>query len=548
MLRIVPLGGLGEIGLNALVVETSTDAVLVDCGLMFPRAHEPGVDVVLPDLQALDDLAGKLRGVVLTHGHEDHVGALAHLLREHELPIYGAPLTLAVVRHRLQESGVAADLRVMEGGRLLRLGEELEVEPFHVTHSIPDAFGLALRTPDGLVVHTGDFKIDHTPVEGPTTDLQRLAAFGKEGVRLLLSDSTNAERPGRSLSERAVASALEPVFADAKARIFFSTFSSNLQRLQLVVDATRRHGRKLLIAGRAMENFVRMGAELGRIELPHGLVVDAATARSLRHDALTVLCTGAQGEPRGMLSRLAEGDDGTPVTADEGDLVVLSARVIPGSEIAVAALVSAFARRGVRVLQDDPAGLHATGHACRDEQQLMLRLTQPRGFVPIHGEARMLAAHVRIAQQTGLAERDCHLLFDGDVLDVQKTRAQIVGRVPAGKLFAESRTGPLVPPSVLEERRRLGEAGVVAVTVLRHGSTRKLARPPVLSAKGVPLTSGTHEAVAREVTAALAQLPEGLSRDDAAVRAEIELATRRAVRRGAEQRPFIFVTVLDLDS
>lgn len=548
MLRIVPLGGLGEIGLNSMVLETADDAVLVDCGLMFPQEAGLGVDVVVPDFTYLRGLADKLRALVLTHGHEDHLGAVPFLLRERPLPVYGSRFTLGLLRPKLEEAGIEGDLRELPPKQPLELGHDFVVEGVPVTHSIPDGYGLAIDTPEGLVVHTGDFKVDHRPIDDRPTDLARFGALGDRGVLALLSDSTNSERPGVSLSERQVGVALEGVFARARARVVVSTFASNVHRIQQVLDASRRFGRKVVLVGRSMHESVRIAGELGFLEVPLGLIVDADEGKKLRHDAVTVLSTGAQGEPRAALVRMATGDPSAPFPIDEGDLVVLSSRYIPGNEVAIGHMVNQLVRRGAEVVYEGAEEIHASGHAYREEQRLMLRLTRPRHFVPIHGEYRHLARHAKTAQETGLAERACHVLLDGDVLEFVDGRAFVNGTVPTGRVYVESRAGPDVPALVLRERSLLAETGLAIVVLVIDRTTGEVVRGPELTARGLALPDEATllPELRREVLNTLATLAPGTRADAGAVQEELRRAVRRVFKRLASKPPVVLPLVIEL--
>ena len=544
----MPLGGLGEIGLNSMVLETGDDAVLVDCGLMFPQEQGLGVDVVVPDLTYLRGIPEKLRAVVLTHGHEDHIGAVPFVLKEHRVPVYGSRFTLALLKGKLAEAGIEGDLRELPPGEKLELGHDFLVEGVPVTHSIPDGFGLGIDTPEGLVVHTGDFKIDHRPIDDRPTDLARFGALGKNGVLALLSDSTNSERPGGSLSEAQVGLAFEQVFARARARVVVSTFASNIHRIQQVLDASRRFGRKVVLVGRSMNENVRLAHELGFLEVPLGLVVDLDEGKKLRHDQVTVLSTGAQGEPRAALVRMATGDPSAPFPIDEGDLVALSSRYIPGNEVAIGHMVNHLVRRGAEVLYESAEEIHASGHACREEQRLMLRLVQPKHFVPIHGEYRHLARHAKTAQETGLAERACHLLLDGDVLQFEGGRAWTNGTAPSGRVYVESRAGPDVPALVLRERSLLAETGLAIVVLVIDKKSGEVVRGPELTARGLALPdeAALLPELRREVLNTLATLAPGTRADAGAVQEEVRRAVRRVFKRLASKPPVVLPVVIEL--
>jgi len=549
MLRIIPLGGLGEVGLNAMVFETEDEAFLVDCGIMFPPAGALGVEVVLPDFSYLREIGDKLKGVVLTHGHEDHIGALPFLLKELDLPVYGAAFTLGLLAPKLEEFGVKAQLTEFAAGDTVELGRgAFRVEGIRVTHSIPDALGLAIHSPEGLVVHTGDFKIDHTPIGDLPTDLQRFARLGGDGVLALLSDSTNSEREGSSLSERQVGSALEEIFAKAKARVIVATFASNIHRIQQILDASRKFGRKVVLVGRSMQQNTRIASQLGLLDIPPGIIVEAERAQSLRHHEVTVLSTGAQGEPRSALVRMALGDPNAPMPIDEGDLVVLSSRFIPGNEVAIGHLVNRLAMRGAEVIYEGAEPIHASGHAYSEEQRLMLRLTNPRHFVPIHGEYRHLARHVKTAHGVGIPDSACHLITDGEVLQFEHGSASRQGTVPSGRVYVDRRGGPDVPELILRERSLIAETGLVTAVVVIDQASGALLRGPEITAKGiaVPDPDALLADLRREVSTALDSLSPLLRSDTTLVQEEVRLAVRRAYKRSTERKPVVLPLVIVL--
>jgi len=548
MLRIIPLGGLGEVGLNAMVFETEGEAFLVDCGIMFPQAENLGIDVVLPDMTYLRELGDKLKGVVLTHGHEDHIGALPHLLKEMPLPVWGSRFTLGLLKGRLDEFDISADLRELSAGSTATISEAFRVEGIRVTHSIPDALGLAIHTPEGLVVHTGDFKVDHTPIDDQPIDLKRFGRLGGDGVLALLSDSTNSERAGSTISERKVGRALETIFARARARVVVATFASNIHRIQQVLDISRRFGRKVTLLGRSMQQNVKIAAELGYLDVPFNILVEPERAREMRHHEVTALSTGAQGEPRSALARMASGDPNAPLSLDEGDTVILSSRFIPGNEVAIGNVINLLAMRGADVIYESAEEIHVSGHAHAEEQKLMLRLVDPRHFVPIHGEYRHLLRHVKTAYSVGLTDSQCHLITDGEVLEFAGGAARQAGRVPSGRVYVERRGGPDVPELTLRERALIAETGLVTAVVVIDRTSGAVVRGPEITARGinVPDEARLHADVRSEVLAALDRLSPLLRSDAATVQEEVRLAVRRAYKRSTERKPVVLPLVIEL--
>src|SRR5919197_135035 len=494
--RIAALGGLGEIGMNCMALECDGKVAVVDCGVMFP--NEPiGIDAILPDVSWIAERAAQVSAIFVTHGHEDHIGALPHLLRRVRAPVHVPPFAKGLLEARLREAGVDADLRVARPGDVRGEGGPISAEFIAVTHSIPDACALALSTPQGLVFHTGDFKIDPSPVGGWGFDLARLESLGRAGVRLLLSDSTNAERPGSSLAESQVGPALEEAFERAQGRIFVSCFASNVHRIQQVAHAARAFGRRLALLGRAMETNVRLALELGYLTFPGWQLCSLQEAKELPPKELCVLTTGSQGEPRSALSRLARGDH-PELALGPGDLVVLSSRHIPGNEIAVGHLVNELTRRGAEAAIEALSPLQVSGHAQEAEQRRVIALARPERFVPIHGEYRHLARHAAHAASEGVAHR--HLLTDGDVLELSDAGARVLEeRLPVGRVYADRDASGAaeVGELVVKDRRLLAESGLCLAVLAVDRASGAIVRGPEFFARGVAGFDGAEEALRR---------------------------------------------------
>ena len=545
--RIVPLGGLGEVGMNCMAVECDGRIAVVDCGIMFP--NEPlGIDVIAPDLSWVRERREQVGAVFLTHGHEDHLGALPFLLRDVPVPVYGTRFTLALLRPRLAEAGVTADLREVAPGDVRPAGEgaPISAEFFSVTHSIPDACGLALSTPQGVVLHSGDFKIDPRPVAGPGMDLARVEALGRAGVRLLLSDSTNAERSGSSLSESEVGAGLEEAFERARGRVLVACFASNVHRIQQVVNAARAFGRRLALLGRSMEANVRLARELGYLDLPAWMPVGFPEARDLPPRELCVLTTGTQGEPRSALARLAR-DEHPDLAVAPGDLVVLSSRFIPGNELAVGQVVNDLCRRGAEIAAEGRRPLHVSGHAQEAEQRRLIALARPAHFVPIHGEYRHLARHAAHAAAEGVAGRD--VIVDGQVLELSDGGVRVVdGEVPVGRVYTDrdELLGADIGALVVKDRRLLAEAGLLIAVLAVEKTTGAVVRGPDLFAKGVAGFDGAEEAIRGEVLRALDELSPTARANVAEVQETLRSAVRRWFRREVGRRPSVLPVVLEL--
>jgi ribonuclease J len=481
-LRILALGGLGEIGKNMMVVESGEDIVVVDCGLMFPKADMLGVDLVLPDVSYLMERSDRVRAILITHGHEDHIGALPYVLKDLNVPVYAPPVAYHLAQVKLKEHGILGrmDLHEVHPGDVVDLGE-ISAEYFNVCHSIPDACGIALRTPAGLAIHTGDFKIDHTPVDGKPVDLQRIAELGREGVLLLMSDSTYAEVPGHTLSEQVVGVALKHAISDAPGRVIVATFASLIARVQQIIDAAIADGRHVAVAGRSMVDNVAMAFQKGYLRAPAGTVVDLADIESYPPEEQVVVVTGAQGEPTSVLVRIASGRH-RDVKLREDDTVILSASTIPGNETVVARTIDNLVRQGARVITPRQAAVHVRGHGSQEELKLMLNLVQPRYFVPVHGEYRMLAAHAGLARSVGVADENVFVLEDGDILDVNADGAAVTGQVPAGHIYVDGADRWDVDSVVLRDRRRLSRDGfVVAILPIDHATGKISGSPEVVT-------------------------------------------------------------------
>ncbi|MBZ4421168.1 ribonuclease J [Myxococcus sp. RHSTA-1-4] len=544
MLHVIPLGGLGEIGLNSLVIACRGEMLLIDAGLMFPTEGMPGVDIIIPDFTHLKQNAAQLKGVLLTHGHEDHLGALPYLLNEVPVPVYGTRFTLAMARHRLNELGLEADLREIEPREPFHVGSHFKVEASRVTHTVPDAVGFIVRTPEGTVIHTGDFKLDPDPIDGLRTDLERWGEAGEEGVLCLLSDSTNSELTEETGSERVVEETFERLFRGATGRIVVALFSSNLHRVRHLLSLCERLGRKVALQGRSMIRNVEMARELGYLDVPDSLFIHLDTVAQLPGHRVLVLTTGAQGEPRAGLSQLASGEG--PVRLDPGDLVVLSSRPIPGNERSVGALIDQLQWRGARVAyaQLEP-GVHVSGHASRPQQRRVLDLVRPRHFIPVHGEGRHLHRHLATAREAGLEPAQCLLAQDGDVVSFEHGHGRFSGSVPAGRIFKDRYGSGVVTPDTLQERVKLSETGMVAAVVVLQRDNQKLVAGPQLSGQGLNLDEQVLlPRVAQEARSIFEELSPQLRGDDALVREELTRAVRRAFRLYTSRRPLVVPMVV----
>lgn len=481
---IIPLGGLGEIGKNMMAIESGDDIIVIDAGLAFPDAEMPGVDVVIPDMTYLFENRQKVRALLLTHGHEDHTGAIPYLLRDMSIPIFGTPLSLGLVKEKLSEH----NLDLPAGSRSYRPGETVEIgcftaEPFRVNHSIADAVGLIIRTPLGIIVHTGDFKFDHTPVDGQVADFHRLAELGNEGVLVLLADSTNADRPGFTPSEKTVGVALNKIVAHAAGRVIVATFASNVHRIQQVIDTAVQYGRKVAVVGRSIENTVQVALELGYLEVPEGTFVPMEEVRRFPAGRLIILTTGTQGEPMSALSRMATGEHRW-VEIVRGDTVIIAASPVPGNESMVYRTVNNLCRLGAEVIHGRESGVHVSGHGAQEDLKLMLNLVRPRYLIPVHGEYRHLTHHAELGMAAGIPEERILIGDNGTVFEITPGGARIAGKVQAGMIMVDGLGVGDVGNIVLRDRRQLAQDGILIVVVAIDKETGAILSGPDIVSRG----------------------------------------------------------------
>ena len=484
-LRVIPLGGLGEIGKNMMALEYGDDIIIIDCGVQFPEEGMLGVDLIIPDVSYLVERAEKIRGILITHGHEDHIGALPFILPQIPTEVFAPRLAHGLISAKLKERRATREFTStpIDPGVPYQFGQHFAARWFRVCHSIPDAMGIAVSTPLGTVIHTGDFKIDHTPVDGRTFDLTALAGYGAAGVLLLLSDSTYAEVPGYTPSEKVVGEALDRAISEAPGRVMVATFASLVSRVQQVVDAAERHGRKVSIVGRSMVETVNVASELGYLRLPPGILLPLNATRNLPPEQVVLMTTGSQGEPTSALVRIAN-EEHRDVSIMAGDTVVISATPIPGNELAVSRTIDNLLRQGARVLHDRIATVHVHGHASQEELKLVLNLVKPRYFVPVHGEYRHLNAHAQLAWNLGVGKDGIFVLEDGDVLELNEAGASTAGRIKAGPIFVDGVSRRDTKSKVLTQRKSLSRDGVVVVVLTVDHHTLAPAGEPLTVASG----------------------------------------------------------------
>ena len=546
-LRLIPLGGLGEIGLNMLIVEYGDSAVAIDCGVMFPEASMLGIDLVIPDVSYLQTRPDRLKAIFCTHGHEDHIGAMPYITRQLTVPTYATPFAHALLESKLEEHQLSVPLERFKAGESWKVGP-FEIEAVHITHSIVDSVALAIRTPVGMIVHTGDFKFDHTPLDDQPTNLPRLAALGDAGVLVLLSDSTNVESPGTTPSERTLGPKLEAVFRRAKGRVLVSTFASHLHRIQQVFDCSARADRRVAVVGRSMLKNIEIGQKLGYLRVPPGLLMDIGDLKDLPRDRATVISTGSQAEPQSALSRIAMNDH-KQVQIERGDTVIFSSKMIPGNEQAISTVINHLYRRGADVHYERVSDLHVSGHANQDELSLMFRLTRPRYFVPVHGEYRHLVRHAALAVAGGLAEEDCFVLEDGDVLEIDGMGARRGESITAGRVFVDGKGVGDVGDVVLRDRRHLSDGGVLLAILAIDQHTGEVVSGPDLISRGFLLEeeSQFHFEKAKEAALeAIAALAPESRTIPAEVKEEMRRALRRYFKKTLERRPVVLPVVMEL--
>jgi ribonuclease J len=545
-LRIIPLGGLGEIGMNLMVYEYGAAAIVVDCGMMFPDAATLGVDVIVPDMTYLFEQPERVKAVFLTHGHEDHIGAIPFLVERLNVPVYGMPLTLGFVRDKLEEFAIGdVELRAFMPRDVIEVGP-FRVEAIQVTHSIVDALGLAIRTPAGTLIHTGDFKIDHTPVDGKRTDLARFAAYGEEGVLALMSDSTNALVPGHGPSEKSVGRGLGNIFANATGRIIVTTFASHIHRVQQIVDTARKFKRKVFLIGRSLVNNAETAERLGYLRIAREQRPGAnAKPSDYADDEVVILSTGTQGEPSSALSRMAIGEH-KQVEVQKGDVVIISARTIPGNERAVSHVIDNLYRRGAEVLNWENADVHVSGHACEEELKLMLNVTRPKFFIPIHGTLRHLIHHAKLAKSVGVPHGV--VITNGQVASIENDEIRVLAdRVPHGKVFIDGEAEE-VPEIVVRDRQHLAEDGFVII-VVAIDSNGNVGREPEIITRGLLHVDESQDILA-DVRAQLVQMlhasrPEELLDHDL-TQEKMRALLKRYFRKEMGRRPMILPVIWEM--
>jgi len=537
-LRIIPLGGLGEVGKNMTAYEYGENILIVDTGIMFPENDMLGVDYIIPDFDYLRDKAHLVRGIVITHGHEDHIGAIHHVLREISAPVYGTPLTMGLVEVKLARNKMAGqgDLHTVQAGEMVQVGP-FQVEFFHVCHSIPDSVGLGITSPAGLVVHMSDYKFDHTPVDGWPTDYAKLAEFSQRGVDLLLADSTNSTRPGWTPSEMVIGPALDKVFEEAPARIIVASFASQISRMQQVADAAVKNNRKLAFVGMSMVDNSKLAIKMNYLDIPVNTLVSLEQALGMKGKDVVLMGTGSQGEPSSIMGRLATGTN-RHFALKADDTIVLSSHPIPGNEESVSKTINSLFRRGANVIDDSLAPIHVSGHASQEEQKLLLNLVRPKNFVPMHGELHMLKRHSMMAEEMGVAAENIQVVENGQVVELVNGKLTLGERIPGGYVFVDGRSIGDVDHGVMRERERLAQNGIFLIDLNIDKFTGKLMHAPEIITRGFVSPEEAEELIPIAQKKVVDMIDGGL--DD---RKTIMNAIRSFLFNETKRKPMVFVTL-----
>lgn len=547
-LLIIPLGGLEEIGLNMTVFQCSDDLIIVDAGLMFPEEDMLGVDFVIPDFSYVLENREKVKGIILTHGHEDHTGAMPFLLKEINVPVYGTPLTLALVKEKLREHNITdISLVPIKPRDTINLGV-FDIEFMRVTHSIVDGVGLGIKTPLGNIIHTGDFKLDPTPVDGELMDFHKFSEYGEKGTLLMLSDSTNAEKGGFTFSEKEVRRAFEDIFSKKKGRIIIATFASNIHRIQQVIDVALQHGRRIIMCGKSMVANSQIALDLGYLKMPENTWVRLENLKDLPDDKVVIITTGSQGEPMSVLSRIAI-DEHKHIKIKEGDTVILSAKMIPGNERSIGRIINHLMRRGADVIYEKVSEIHVSGHASKEELKLMINLVRPKYFMPIHGEYRHLKYHAKLAEKSGIPHENIFVMEDGEILEITEAGASKNGKINSGRVFIDGKGIGGVEGIVLRDRQRLAHDGIVIVLVGIEKLTKKIISGPEIISRGFVFEDASQDIIneVRDLmTNTLAGLEDDIISDVSLIQAKLRSTLKKYLRNTMDRKPMIMPVIMEV--
>lgn len=547
-LLVIPLGGVEEIGLNMTVFQYADDLIIVDAGLMFPEEDMLGVDYVIPDFSYIIENKEKVKGIFVTHGHEDHTGALPFLLREIKSPIFATPLTIALIKEKLKEHGISDIPLIKVKPRESIKAGCFDVEFLRVTHSIVDGVGLGIKTPFGSIVHTGDFKLDPTPVDGELMDLHKFSEYGEKGTLLLLSDSTNAEKGGFTFSEKEVRRAFEDIFLKTDGRIIIATFASNIHRIQQAIDVAVQSGRKVIMCGRGIVTNAQIALDLGYLRIPENTWIKLEDLKKVQDNEIVIIVTGSQGEPMSVMSRIAMNEH-PHIKIKEGDIVILSARIIPGNERAIGRIINHLMRRGADVKYEKVSDIHVSGHASKEELKLMMNMVKPEYFMPIHGEYRFLKYHANLAKKSGIPEENIFILGNGEVLEINELGVNKNGKIQSGRIFIDGKGGGGVEGIVLRDRRRLAHDGVVIILVGIEKLTKKIISGPEIISRGFIFEDASQEII-NEVRGLMAKtllsIEDNIISDTSVIQTKLRSALKKYLRDTMDRRPMIIPIIMEV--
>lgn len=548
-IKVIPLGGVNEIGKNLTAIEYKNDIVVIDCGLKFPDEEMFGIDIVIPDVSYLVKNVEKVKGIFLTHGHEDHIGALPYVLKQLNVPVYGTKLTLGIVETKLKEHGLltSTDLRIVKAKDIIKL-DNVSVEFIRTTHSIADSVAIAIHTPLGIVLHTGDFKIDYTPIGGEVADLTRFAEIGRKGVIAMLADSTNVERPGYTMSESVVGETFEKIFSMAKERIIVATFASNIHRIQQVISAAVKYGKKVAVSGRSMENIVAVAAELGYLDLGKDTLINIDHINKYPNSEIIIITTGSQGEPMAALSRMAASEH-KKVNIVPGDMVIISANPIPGNEKLISRVINQLFKKGADVIYEALADVHVSGHACQEELKLMHTLVKPKFFIPVHGEYRHLKQHGELAMKLGLPESNLVIADNGDVIELTRDSIRKNGTVVSGQVFVDGLGVGDVGNIVLRDRKHLSQDGILTVVVTIEKETGSVIAGPDIISRGFVYVRESEDLMEEArviVRDALRECEERHITEWATIKSNIKEALRMFLYEKTKRKPMILPIIMEI--
>lgn len=548
-LKVIPLGGLGEIGKNMTAIEYDDELIVIDCGIAFPDEDMYGVDLIIPDISYLIENESKLKGIFITHGHEDHIGAIPFILKQVNIPIYGTRLTIGLIENKLKEHGLLAttSLNIIKPRESAKFNH-LEVEFIRNTHSIADSCSLAIHTPVGIIFHTGDFKVDLTPIDNQPMDFERISELAKEGILLLMSDSTNVERKGYTMSERAISETFTKLFEHATGRIIVATFASNIHRMQQIIDASKRYNRKVAFSGRSMENISKVATELGYLHIDDDQLVNIHNINSVADDELTLIVTGSQGEPMGALARIAFSNH-RHIKLKPNDLFIISASPIPGNDKLIGRVINELYRKGCNVIYKDLEAVHVSGHACQEELKLILRLTHPKFFMPVHGEYRHLVHHKNLAEKVGIPKDNILVLSTGQVLELTPHSAEVNGRVRTGAIFVDGIGVGDVGNVVLRDRRMLAEGGMLIVVATIDKESKTLVSEPYIVTRGFVYVKESEDLMneVKQITQTeIEMLLENETNEILVMKNSIKKALERYLYEKTKRRPSIFPIIMEV--